>query len=279
MGGMIIDQHTSLYGVVGYPVRHSLSPALHNAAFAARGINAVYLAFETMDIEGVMQAMRSLGIKGMSVTIPYKSSVIPFLDKLDRLAEKIGAVNTVVNYDGCLVGYNTDAMGALRALEQKIDLKGKDCLIVGAGGAARAIGHILKKQSVRLTITNRTPFKGKSLAKRLDCSFIPWEERGGCKPDIVIQTTPKGMTPNIDECPLPGSAIRRGMTVMDIVYNPPHTRLLKIARAKGCTTISGVSMFVYQGVEQFRLWTSIEPSVRFMEQTVKKALAKAGLGR
>ncbi len=276
---MIIDQHTSLYGVVGYPVRHSLSPAIHNAAFAAKGINAVYLAFETMDIEGVMRATRSLGIKGMSVTIPHKSSVIPFLDKIDRLAEEIGAVNTVVNQDGCLVGYNTDATGALKALEQKIDLKGRDCLIVGAGGAARAIGHILKEHGVRLTITNRTPFKGESLAERLDCSFIPWEERDGCKPDIVIQTTPIGMTPKIDECPLPGNAIKRGMTVMDIVYNPARTRLLKMARAKGCTTISGVSMFVYQGVEQFRLWTGIEPPVRFMEKTVKKALAKAGMGR
>ena len=276
---MKIDQRTSLYGVLGYPVRHSLSPAIHNAAFAAKGINAVYLAFETMDVEGAMQAMRPLGIKGMSVTIPYKSAVIPFLDKLDRLAEDIGAVNTVVNQDGCLVGYNTDATGALKALEQKIDLMGKDCLIVGAGGAARAIGYILKEHGVRLTITNRTSFKGESLAERLDCSFIPWEERGGCKPDIVIQTTPIGMTPNIDECPLPGSAIRRGMTVMDVVYNPAHTRLLKIARAKGCNIVSGVSMFVHQGVEQFRLWTGIEPPVRFMEQTVKKALAKAGMGK
>ncbi len=275
---MKIDQHTSLYGVLGHPVRHSLSPAIHNVAFAAKDINAVYLAFEAMDVEGAMRAMKVLGIKGMSVTIPHKSAVIPFLDKLDPLAKKIGAVNTVVNQEGCLVGYNTDATGALKALEQKIDLTGKDCLIVGAGGAARAIGYILKEHGVKLTITNRTSLKGESLAERLGCSFVPWEKRNRIQPDILVQTTPIGMTPNVEMCPLSRNAIKKDMTIMDIIYNPPRTKLLKIAQAKGCNIVSGVSMFVHQGAEQFRLWTGTEPPVRVMEQTVKKALAKAGIG-
>jgi len=275
---MRIDQCTSLYGVIGYPVRHSLSPTIHNAAFTAKGINAVYLAFETVDIKDAMQAVRSLGIRGVSVTIPHKSAVIPFLDRLDPLAEKIGAVNTVVNQDGCLVGYNTDATGALRALERRVELKGKDCLILGAGGAARAIGYILKERGVRLTITNRTSFKGESLAERLGCSFIPWEKRGECKLDIVVQTTPIGMTPNIDDCPLPENAIKRSMTVMDIVYNPAHTKLIKIARAKGCLIVDGISMFIYQGAEQFRLWTGFRPPVRVMTKSLKDVLAETGMG-
>jgi shikimate dehydrogenase len=145
---MKVDQHTHLYGVVGYPIGHSLSPTIHNAAFAKTGVNAVYLAFETRDLKACMMGMRGLGIKGMSVTIPYKSDVISLLDETDGLAGRIGAANTIVNEGGRLVGYNTDATGAFKALEEKTELSGKSCIMIGAGGAARAIGHILREKGV-----------------------------------------------------------------------------------------------------------------------------------
>ena len=160
---MKIDQHTALYGVIGNPVTHSLSPALHNTAFSATGLNAVYLAFETGDIEECVKGIRALGIKGTSITIPFKTAVMPFLDEIDPLARRIGAVNTIVNENGRLKGYNTDAIGALKALEKKIELPGMTCLIIGAGGAARAIGFMLKEQNVAVSIVNRSRKRGEAL--------------------------------------------------------------------------------------------------------------------
>lgn len=157
-----IDQYTELYGVAGNPVRHSLSPAVHNAAFNELGINAVYLAFESNNIHDCVQGMRGLPVRGMSVTIPYKTEVIPMLDELDSFAEKIGAVNTVVNRGGCLTGYNTDALGAYNALNRRVETRGKRCIILGAGGAARAIGYALKQNGVYVLIANRSKKEGKS---------------------------------------------------------------------------------------------------------------------
>jgi shikimate dehydrogenase len=176
---MNIDQHTELYAVVGYPIGHSLSPTMHNAAFSAIGLNAIYLALETEDIKGCIQGIRAFNLRGMSVTLPHKSEVIPLLDEVDDLAEKIGAVNTVVNDGGRLIGYNTDAVGALRALEEIIELSGKTCLMIGAGGAARAIGFILSEKGVELKVANRSVERGKALAHSLACPFIPLEELRG----------------------------------------------------------------------------------------------------
>ena len=271
---MIIDQHTDLYGVVGYPIGHSLSPIMHNAAFSASGLNAAYMAFETRDLEGCIRGIRALAIKGMSVTIPHKSAVIPLLDEVDGLAGEIGAINTIVNYDGRLVGHNTDASGALRALEEKTELSGKSCLIVGAGGAARAIGFVLKERGVRLTITNRTASRGEELASALKCSFVPLSEVEGIHADLLIQTTPLGMHPLDERCIISAEVLKRGMVVMDIIYNPLETRLLKMAKSCGCVALSGFNMFIYQGAEQFRLWTGINPPLSAMSRTVKKALSK-----
>lgn len=271
---MIIDQHTRLYGVVGYPISRSLSPIMHNAAFSVRGLNAVYMAFETRDLKGCVRGIRALGIRGMSVTIPHKSAVITLLDEVDGLAGKIGAVNTIVNHDGRFVGYNTDAFGALRALEEKIELSGKNCLIIGAGGAARAIGFILKQSGVRLNITNRTVRRGEELASSLGCPFVPLREVEGIQVDLLIQTTPVGMYPHIDRCLVQEYILEEGVVVMDIIYNPLETRLLKMAKACGCVTISGLKMFINQGAEQFRLWTGINPPVNAMSHAVKEALLK-----
>ncbi len=269
---MIIDQHTRLYGVTGYPIGHSLSPTMHNRAFSAKGLNAVYMAFETRDIAGGLKGMRALGIKGMSVTLPHKSAVIPLLDEVDGLAKRIGAINTIVNDDGRLVGYNTDAVGALKALEEKLDLSGKTCVIIGAGGAARAIGFILKENGVELVVANRSAERGKALALSLACPFMPLSEMEKATADLLINTTPIGMIPRKDRCPVPEQILKKGMAVMDIIYNPLETRLLKMARDRGCLTINGLSMFIHQGAEQFRLWTGLEAPVSVMMSAVKEAL-------
>jgi len=271
---MRIDQHTELYGVLGYPIRHSLSPVMHNAAFSAKYINAVYLAFETPDIKGAIAGIRALGIKGMSVTIPYKEKIITYIDELDPTAEEIGAINTIVNQDGYLIGYNTDGIGALKALKENMKLKGTKCLIVGSGGAAKSIGFTLKHEGAEIIITNRTFNRGKELSDLLSCNSVPWEDINRIKADLIVQTTPVGMTPHIELCPIPEDILRPGMVVMDIIYNPMQTKLLKLALSKGCTTINGISMFVYQGAEQFMLWTGLKPPITIMKTTVEKALTR-----
>jgi len=269
---MIVDQRTALYGVVGSPVGHSLSPAMHNAAFSVTGLNAVYLPFGTSDLEGCIKGVRALGIKGLSVTIPYKSDVICLLDEVDDLAKRIGAVNTIVNDDGLLKGYNTDATGALKALEDAVDLSGKTCLIIGAGGAARAIGFALRERGVTVIIANRTPNRGKELTNFLGCPLVPLEDIKSVQADILIHATSVGTYPNIGHCVIAQDAIREGMAVMDIVYNPIETRLLRMARSANCLTINGLGMFIHQGAEQFRLWTGLEPPLSHMTATVKRLL-------
>ena len=267
-----INQYTELYGVIGNPVKHSLSPLMQNAAFSKAGINAVYLAFESDDIEGAIRGVRSLGIKGLSVTIPHKSSVFSLLDEIDPLAKDIGAVNTVVNVNGKLAGYNTDAAGAFRALSEVVPVEGKHCIIVGAGGAARAIGYILKRNNVNVSIANRSIERGEELGSSLDSPFIKLGKIQEVEADIIINTTPVGMSPHVDSCPVPEEALKPGMTVMDIIYNPRTTKLLKTAAEKGCRTIDGLGMFIYQGAEQFRLWTGKDAPVDVMRKKVEEAL-------
>ncbi len=271
---MTIDQHTALYGVVGYPIGHSLSPTMHNTGFSTMGLNAIYLAFQTKDIEGCVQGMRALNIRGMSVTLPHKSSVIPLLDEVEDMAERIGAVNTVVNEDGRLIGYNTDAVGALRALNERMELSGKRCLMIGAGGAARAIGFMLIEKGVELKVVNRSVERGKALAHSLACPFIRLSELQEQIADLLIQTTPLGMNPEKEECLVPEQILRKDMVVMDIIYNPLETALLSMARARGCVTINGLSMFIHQGAEQFRLWTGLEAPISVMTRAVEGALMK-----
>jgi shikimate dehydrogenase len=216
--------------------------------------------------------MKALPIKGMSVTIPYKTDIIPFLDEIDQLAEMIGAVNTVVNSNGRLIGYNTDAMGAFNALEEVVATEGKNCIIIGAGGAARAIGYILKKNNVDIIIANRSKKRGLELSRALNCRFISLNEVNSKSVDILINTTPLGMFPKIDLCPVSEKALKKGIVVMDIIYNPLRTRLLLMAEEKGCVTINGLGMFIHQAAEQFRLWTGQEAPVEVMKETVKRIL-------
>lgn len=270
-----MNQHTNIYGVIGHPLTHSLSPIMHNAAFLEKGMNAIYLAFETKSLEDALKGMRALSIKGLSVTLPHKSSVIPLLDQVDDLAKQIGAVNTIVNDGGHLVGYNTDALGALGALQEKTEIFGKTCLILGAGGAARAIGYILKKNGVDLTLANRSRSHGEELADFLECPFIPLEKARDVHVDLLIQTTSVGMYPHDHESIVSSDVLKPGMVIMDIVYNPIETKLLTTAKGQGCVTVNGLGMFIRQGAEQFRLWTGLEAPIETMRSVVEEALRKA----
>jgi shikimate dehydrogenase len=199
--------------------------------------------------------------------------VIPLLDEVDDLAGRIGAANTIINRDGRLIGYNTDGIGALKALKEGTELSGKSCIIIGAGGAARAIAYVLMEKGIELTVANRSVERGKTLCRALGCRFIDLEGLLREKTDILINTTPVGMAPGYGLCLVPEQALRDGMVVMDIVYNPLETRLIAMARSRGCITINGLAMFVYQGAEQFRLWTGLEPPIKEMTEAVKKALS------
>jgi shikimate dehydrogenase len=270
---MNIDATTSLYAVFGNPVEHSLSPAIFNAAFVAAGVPAVYLAFRVDDIGQGMEAIRALGIRGASVTIPHKESILPHLDQIDPSALRIGAVNTVLAQDGHLIGYNTDGVGAVIALKVKTRLCGKRVLLIGAGGAARAIGTVLVQNGSVLSITNRNEARGRMLCKALGAQWIGLHQIERADFDILIQTTPVGMWPGgIDASPVSPSLFRPGMIVMDIVYVPEETRFLKDARQAGCTTIAGSEMFLHQAAAQFELWTQRSAPIDIMRSALQEGL-------
>lgn len=270
----MISARTLLYGIVGNPVGHSLSPVLHNRVFQRMGWDAVYLAFEVDDLQAAINGVRGLGIRGLSVTIPYKTEVIPFLDEVEGMAKKIKAVNTIVNEGGKLVGYNTDWYGAIEALEKRIDLKGKKVLLLGAGGAARAIGYGLKEKGSEIVISNRSFDRGKKLAEELDCPFVMLSSIKRVDADILINATSAGMHPNDGESPLRKECLRSGMTVMDIVYRPRQTKLLKEAETCGCQVIDGLEMLAYQGAKQQEIWTGRKPDMDRIREELHRAEEK-----
>ena len=272
MNSLNVDAATRLFCIFGNPVGHSLSPTMHNRAFAELGINAVYTAFCVQDIGAAVKAIRALDIGGASVTIPHKVSVMEHLDEIDGAAQSMGAVNTIINKDGKLIGRNSDCLGAVGAIKEKIDLKEKSLILLGAGGAARAMAYGAKQEGAAVVIANRTAEKGESLAKDLGVDFIPLDEIQSRPCDILVNSTPVGMVPNTDASPVEANFFKPAMAVMDMVYRPLETRLLKEAKAKGCITVDGVSMFVHQGVAQFEWWTQKPAPVEIMRQTVTEIL-------
>jgi shikimate dehydrogenase len=269
----MIDAQTELYGIIGNPVRHSLSPIIHNGAFRRMGLNAVYLAFEVKDLKEAIDGIRELGLRGVSVTLPFKNQIIPFLDKVEDVTGKIKAVNTLLNEGEKLVGYNTDWRGALEALEEKVDLKGKRVILLGAGGASRAIGFALKMRECEVIISNRTMDRAAGLAKELMCIHQPLSSIEGLKADVIINATSVGMYPHDMESPFPKDALKEGMTVMDIVYWPLRTKLLQEAEERGCRTIDGLEMFVRQGAAQLEIWTGKRPDVLQIKNDLRRALS------
>lgn len=269
-----ITAKTAVYAVIGNPIAHSMSPVMHNAAFKQAGINGVYVGFQVFDLKAAMTGFKALGVGGISVTIPYKIEVSKCLDRVDPMAQSIGAVNTIVLKKKGLVGYNTDGIGAVKALKKEGQLKGRPVIILGAGGAARAIGYVVKQEGGIITIVNRSKDRGEQLAEELNAHFIPLAEYSGGDSQVLINTTPVGMSPNTRDMPVNPSVLKTSMVVMDIIYNPLKTNLLKTAERVGCTTISGLEMFVYQGAVQFELWTGRPAPVRTMKTAVLGVLER-----
>ena len=263
----------TLFGVFGDPVSHSLSPVMHNRAFVYSGYSGVYFPFRVNAIAKAISAMKTLNMRGASVTLPHKVRVMAHLDRMDVLAEKIGAVNTILNQDGVLTGYNSDAMGAVSALTERLSLENRRVAIVGAGGAARAVGYGIIENKGNVIVVNRSAKSGEQLAVDIGGDFSLLSEIQKVDCDVLINTTPVGMFPDVDATPVPGTFFNEHMTVMDIIYTPLQTRLLKEATAAGCDTINGLPMFVYQGAFQFELWTGMQAPVEVMREAVSEALA------
>ncbi len=261
-----------IYAVFGDPIGHSLSPLMHNSALAQTGLDGFYHAFRVKDIGAAVRGVRGLGIRGASITIPHKVGVIEHLDKIDALAAQIGAVNTIVNRQGILWGYNSDYVGAVQALTEKTSISGKEVAIIGAGGGARAVGFGLKQQGGKVTIINRTRDRGELLAHDLNCEFEPLADLQRLPYQILINATSAGMHPDKNSIPLNTGLLEAGMVVMDMVYNPLKTRFLAQAEKIGCTTVDGLAMFVHQGAVQFELWTGKKAPVDVMRQVVLEEL-------
>lgn len=274
-----IDSNTQLYAVMGNPITHSLSPVMHNAAFRHAGHNGVYLAFQVTDLHAAIQGIRALNIRGCSVTLPHKVAVMDLLDHVDPMARQIGAVNTIVNEKGRLDGFNSDSPGAMAALLEKTPIAHRHVAVIGAGGAARALAYGVKTHGGRLTIVNRSPDSGKRLASELESDFCPLADFSSRGCDMLINTTSMGMIPHTDQMPVSHACLRPAMTVMDVVYNPLETRLIKAARSAGCTVVDGVAMFVHQGACQFERWTGKKAPVRLMKKTVLNVLNADALGK
>lgn len=271
---MAISGKTKLYGILGNPVSHSLSPVMHNAAFAATGINGVYIPFQAPDIAAAVIGIRGLGVLGASVTIPHKEQVMELLDTIDPVARKIGAVNTIVRNGDRLSGMNTDWLGATSALEEKISLSGSKVVILGAGGSARAIGFGLQEKGAEFILASRTESRGRALADEIDCPWISLTETDKMRGDILINATSVGMVPEVENSPVPDSIPANFKVVMDIVYAPLKTRLLATAETAGCEIINGLEMLLYQGVAQFEMWTGEKAPVDIMRKALLDALKK-----
>jgi shikimate dehydrogenase len=268
----MIDGHTKIFGILGRPVAHSLSPAMHNAAFRHLGINAVYVAFPVTELAPAVAGLRGLGIGGVSVTIPFKEEIIPLIDELDPQAAKIGAVNTVVNRDGRLTGYNTDWLGAVTALTAKISLKGRHVLILGAGGASRAIAFGIIHAGGRVSLTDVDAPRAAAMAGDLGAAALPPEALETCPATILVNATPVGMTPDVNGIPISPDLLGRFEVVMDIVYQPLQTRLLREAQARGVAAIDGLQMLIRQATAQFELWTGREAPTEIMARAACEAL-------
>lgn len=263
------------YVLLGNPVGHSLSPLMHNAALKKMDIQETYSACCVKDISQAIESIKGMNIRGASVTIPFKVAVMDYLDDIDYDALEIGAVNTIVNHNGRLTGYNTDWLGLILALKQSMTIANKTFAIIGAGGTARAAAYGIVKEGGFPIILNRTRQKGKILAGEFKCPFYPLSGAGNVEADCLINTTPVGMYPDIDKSPVNAAALAGYKYVMDVIYNPLKTKLMKEAEKQGCRIISGIDMFVHQGAEQLKLWMGKEPPRTLMKKIILERLNKS----
>lgn len=273
-----------IFGVIGYPIAHSMSPDMHNDSFKHLGIQATLLPFaiRSEDLQDAVKGMKAIGIQGFNVTIPHKTDIMPFLDKIDSLAAEIGAVNTVKLEDGAYVGYNTDGLGFVKGIKEQLrsSLAEQKVLIIGAGGAARGIYYSLLQEGARqVDVANRTISKAEELGAekigaektcKVQSSIFTIEEaeKRLAEYTLIINTTSIGMQPNIDEAPISLDNIQSQSLVSDIIYNPLQTKLLQEAEKKGAFTQNGIPMFAYQGALAFQLWTGKQPDIERMRKIV-----------
>jgi len=285
---MRVTGTTQVVGVFGYPIRHTLSPEMHNAAFEALGLDFCYVPFEVPPsrLGEALQGVRALGMVGINITIPHKQAVMPYLDAITPKADLIGAVNTIHHTGGQLIGDNTDAEGFLRPLRAISDrLEGRRAVLIGAGGAARAVAFSLVSEGVACVIANKTLSRAQRLAEDVAGALgtgavraISLEEQEGLREslsssDILVNATPVGMYPCHEVPPVvPPEMLHPGLLVYDLVYNPVETSLLRAARAAGCRTIEGLEMFVWQGAIGFERWTGCPAPVEVMREMVAKRL-------
>jgi len=279
-----IHAETAVFGVIADPVGHSLSPQIHNAEFGPTEVDAVYVPFRVpFDVLGqFMEDVPRLGIRGLSVTIPHKEAVAKFLTKVDPAVKGIGAVNTVIFRDDEVLGYNTDYKAAMDCLENALGgvalpgtpspLADKRVLVLGAGGVARAIMYGLQRRGAKATIASRTKSRAQYLADQFGGKCVEWGARH-MQTDILVNCTPIGMHPNVDESPIHVSVLKPGVTVFDTIYTPETTLLIREARSRGCHVITGVDMFVRQAARQFELWTGRTPPVDQMREIMRKAMS------
>ena len=275
-------------GVIGDPIEHTLSPTIQNAAFNHLKLDFVFLAFHVTaaELENAMRGMRGLGIHGLNVTMPHKSTIINHLDTVDSAVQFLGSANTILNKDGTLSGFNTDGVGALNTLrENGINLSDKKVLLLGAGGAAKAIAFSFAQEAGSICILNRAPEKAAVLADALNCVFGTKVMGGALSSsavqdnvqdaDILVNATSVGMHPHVDQSLVAPQWLKSDLAVMDIVYNPVETKLAKDAKAAGAKVISGVEMLIYQGAASFKIWTGKSAPIEVMR---KAALTKLGAG-
>ncbi len=262
---MPIGPHTQLCAVLLHPAGHTRSPAMHNAAFAALGLDAVYLAFDVPSaaLGAAIVGARGLAIRQLAISIPHKESVLAHLDELDDTARQIGAVNTVTRRADRLVGSNTDWIGAVQAIERETPLSGRDVVILGAGGTARAVAWGARERGARVAVLNRTPGRAEQLIRQLGIGHAgALDELPALPCDILVNTTSVGL--RSDASPIRADAIPPGSVVLDAVYEPARTRLLRDAEARGARTVGGKWMLVYQAAAQLQLWSECEPPIAVM---------------
>ncbi len=284
---MVITGKTRVCGVIGDPIEHTLSPIIHNAAFNSLNLDYAFLAFKVKpaEVENAVKGMRALNILGLNVTMPHKKAVINYLDEIDQTAKFLNAVNTIHNKNGKLLGFNTDGVGALKALKENgVNPKDKRVLLLGSGGAARAIAYALVQEADELVLLNRTVEQAKELASLLKQTFNRKVVADSLSPkiiqdnlmdsDILVNATSVGMKPNANQSPVAPEWLKPNLAVMDIVYNPIETKLAKDAKAAGAKVISGVEMLIYQGAASFEIWTGHSAPVEVMRKAALNNLNK-----
>ncbi|UCC20742.1 MAG: shikimate dehydrogenase [Promethearchaeota archaeon] len=280
-----ITANTQVFCVIGYPIEHSMSSIMHNVAINELNLDCVYLAFKIhpKNLKFAVKGFRAFDIKGINVTMPFKQKIMVYLDEIEPLAQRIGAINTIKNDKGHLIGRNTDGEGALKSiLDAGYSISGKNILLLGAGGGGRTLAFILAEYANKMVITNRTEKKAIKLAndikkyyninvegKSNSFNVLKDESKGA---DILINTTPIGMYPNIEESPIPDKFLHDGLIVFDIVYNPLKTKLMKEAAKIGCKVLGGLDMLINQGVLAFEWWTGKTPNNQLMKAKIMEYL-------